>query len=219
MDCDRVIKLDCVGHVQKRLGKALYNFQRTATKLEDGKAVKGQSGRLTKNAIEKLKRNYGKAIRNKINRDVLTTRQRDATVEAMRKDIKAGLYHSLKIEDEERHQYCKSNSWCKYKKNLPCHNKLHHLDPVFQSHLKPIYDRLSDPSLLKRCLPGYTQNANESVNALVWASCPKNKWHGRNRVEMATAAAAIHYSSGATEKHLVMTKAGLEVGKHTERKL
>ena len=51
-DCNRVIKLDCIGHVQKRLGKALYEFQKSATKLEDGKPVKGRQGRLTKTAIE-----------------------------------------------------------------------------------------------------------------------------------------------------------------------
>ena len=44
VDCDRVIKLDCIGHVQKRLGKALYEFQRTALKLENGKPVKGRQG-------------------------------------------------------------------------------------------------------------------------------------------------------------------------------
>ena len=47
VDCNRVIKLDCIGHVQKRLGKALYDFQKSATKLDDGKPVKGRNGRLT----------------------------------------------------------------------------------------------------------------------------------------------------------------------------
>lgn len=70
MDCYRVIKLDCIGHVQKRLGKALYEFQRTALKLDDGKPVKGRQGRLTKTAIEKMKHSYGKAIRNNVNRDI-----------------------------------------------------------------------------------------------------------------------------------------------------
>ena len=57
-----------IGHVQKRRrGKALYEFQRTASKLEDGKPVKGRQGRLTKTAIEKMKRSYGKAIRNNVN--------------------------------------------------------------------------------------------------------------------------------------------------------
>ena len=44
VDCDRVIKLDCIGHVQKRLRKALYEFQRTALKLDNGKPVKGRQG-------------------------------------------------------------------------------------------------------------------------------------------------------------------------------
>ena len=60
---DRVIKLDCFGHVQKGLGKALYEFQRTSLKLEDSKPVKGRQGRLTKTAIEKMKRSYGKLRR------------------------------------------------------------------------------------------------------------------------------------------------------------
>ena len=51
-DCNRVIKLDCIGHVQKRLGK----FQSSSTKLADGKPLKGRDGRLTKKAIEKLKK-------------------------------------------------------------------------------------------------------------------------------------------------------------------
>ena len=216
-DCNRVIKLDCIGHVQKRLGKALYDFQRSTTKLEDGKPVKGRNGRLTKTAIEKLKKYYGKAVRNNVNRGISTTEERDRAVANMRTDIKAGLYHCLKLPLKERHQYCPSNSWCKYKKGLPCPDKPHHLDPVFKKCLKPIYDRLSDPALLARCLPGYTQNSNESINALVWNKCPKSKWHGRKRVLMATCSASLHFSSGASVKNQVMLKAGLNVGDHTRK--
>ncbi|EDO41327.1 predicted protein [Nematostella vectensis] len=75
----------------------------------------------------------------------------------------------------------------------------------------------ADPALLARCLPGYTQNANESLNALVWARCPKHKWHGRERVEMDVGSAAIHFSLGATGKHEIMRRAGIEVGSHTEK--
>ena len=56
VDWDRIIKLKCIGHVQKRLGKAPYEFQRTGSKLEDGKPVKGRQGQLTKTAIEKMRR-------------------------------------------------------------------------------------------------------------------------------------------------------------------
>ena len=37
MNYNQIIKLDYIGHIQKRLGKALYDFQKSTTKLEDGK--------------------------------------------------------------------------------------------------------------------------------------------------------------------------------------
>lgn len=76
-NCNRVINLDCIGHVQKRLGKAVYECQRSASKLEDGKPVKERQGRLTKTAIEKLKKYYGKAIRNNVTRDISNAEDRD----------------------------------------------------------------------------------------------------------------------------------------------
>ena len=91
-DCNRVIKLDCIGHVQKRLGKALYEFQRSTSKLEDGKPAKGRQGRLTKTAIEKLKKCYGKAIRNNVTWDMPSAEEREIAVKNMEKEIKAGLF-------------------------------------------------------------------------------------------------------------------------------
>ena len=70
-------------------------------------------------------------------------------------------------------------SWCKFKRGLPCPDKPHHLDSVFKEPLEKIYDRLSEPALLIICLPGYTQNANEFVDALAWNKCPKHELHGR----------------------------------------
>ena len=34
-------KLDCIGHVQKKMGKALCDFQKSPPKIEDGKPVGG----------------------------------------------------------------------------------------------------------------------------------------------------------------------------------
>ena len=211
-ECERVIKLDCIGQVQKRLGKALYEFQSSSTKLSNGKPMKGRDGRLTKKAIEKLKKNYGKAVRNNVNRNIALTSERDSAVKKMQVEIKAGLYHCLKISNQERHKYCPVNSWCKFKKGLPCPNKPHHLDGVFKEPLEKIYDRLSEPALHIRCLPEYSQNANESVNALAWNKCPKHKWHGRNRIVMAASSAALHFSCG------VACKQALCLGKKIARK-
>ena len=51
----KVIKLDCVGHVQKRMGKHLLNLKaRTKGKLEDGKPIGGH-GTLTETKIKNYK--------------------------------------------------------------------------------------------------------------------------------------------------------------------
>ena len=83
------------------MGKALYEFQRSAFKLEDGKPVKGRKGRLTKTAIEKLKKCYVKAIRNNVTWDMPSAEERDIAVKNMEKEIKAGLFHCTKFPDRE----------------------------------------------------------------------------------------------------------------------
>ena len=61
---DQVTKMDCVGHVQKRIGTALRNLkvQHRGQKLSDGKTI-GGVGRLTDNRINSLQNYYGDAIR------------------------------------------------------------------------------------------------------------------------------------------------------------
>ena len=77
--------------------------------------MKGKQGRLTKAAIEKMKRSYGKAIRNNVlNRDINCVEEEMLVhVHAMQSEIMAGLYHCRKSPDTERHKYCPNNSWCK----------------------------------------------------------------------------------------------------------
>ncbi|XP_032228933.2 uncharacterized protein LOC116612384 [Nematostella vectensis] len=158
-NCRRVMKLDCIGHVQKRMGKALRKAQETKGKLADGKPVGGRSGRLTKSAIEKLQKYYGNAIRNNVKQGVLSTNQRAEAISNMKMEIMAGLYHSCKLPVNERHQVCPVSSWCAYKNfTKTFKEKKHHLDPVFVDFLKPTYDRLTSDALLERCLPGNTQN-------------------------------------------------------------
>ena len=86
------MKLDCIGHVQKRLVKALYEFQKSSVKLKEGKPMYGGNGRLTKAAIGKLKNNFGKAIRSNAKREITTTEERDQAVHVMKTEILAGLF-------------------------------------------------------------------------------------------------------------------------------
>ena len=95
-------------------------------------------------------------------------------------------------------------------------DKDHHLDPVFQDFLTPVFDRLSEPRLLKRCVPDYSQNANESVNAMVWNRCPKYRSKGFVSVDTAAGSAAIAFNSGAQGRHAVMKNLDISPGKVTK---
>ena len=63
-----IIKGDCVGHIQKRMGTNLHNYKKDkkGDKFADGFTVGGR-GRLTKVAIDRLQNYYGAAIRNNSN--------------------------------------------------------------------------------------------------------------------------------------------------------
>ena len=224
-DCKRVNKLDCIGHVQKRMGKNLLNLTKEK-KLKDGKPVGGRSGRLTRSAIDKLQKYYGKAIRRNVDKNAKTRAEVETVVSNMQTSIRAILYHSTKMANSnERHKYCPkgSDSWCLYQKDLSSksnvktfEDKDHHLDPVFLDFLTPVFDRLSEPRLLKRCVPGYSQNANESVNAMVWNRCPKHRSKGFASVDTAAGSATIAFNSGAQGRHAVMKNLDITPGKVTK---
>ena len=50
-------------------------------------------------------------------------------------------------------------------------------------HVLPVYKRLSDLDLLKRCEDHVTSNSNESLHSSLWARCPKTSFYSRRRVE------------------------------------
>ena len=221
-DCNRVMKLDCVGHVQKRVGTTLRELRKkTSGKLKDGLPVGGRKHRLTDKAIDKLQQYYGRAIRKNTQPEELIPEEADKVIKQMQNDIKAVLFHSCCIEsNDERHKYCPpgKDSWCKYKRTGTFENNDHHLAAVFLEFLMPVFDRLSDQSLLRRCLPGLSQNRNESLNSLVWVRAPKHKFFGPERVDMAAIGAILQFNDGASSKHLVMANAGIGAGQHSRHR-
>ena len=161
---DQVEKLDCVGHVQKRLGTALRNLKmkHRGDKLSDGKSIGGQ-GRLTDSLINSLQNYYRIAIRsNKGNLD------------NMIRAVQATLLHSNSSDEAPRHHLCPPghNSWCKWQVAKTLGEEYHHTKPPIPGAivhlLKPIYGRLGSRDLLEKCLEGYTQNANESLHSTIF---------------------------------------------------
>ncbi|GFX69914.1 uncharacterized protein TNCV_2078941 [Trichonephila clavipes] len=107
-------KIECVGHVQKRMGTRLRKFKlvHSKKKLSDGKTIGGK-GRLTDSLIDKLAHYYGNAIR-----------CNSTSVKEMRKAIWAVWGHSCSTDDEPMHWFCPTNpnTWCKY--NATINNNL-----------------------------------------------------------------------------------------------
>lgn len=173
-------------------------------KLSDNKTIGGR-GRLTDKVIDKLQIYYGLAIRrNKQN------------LEGMKREILAGLYHSASTDEDPQHQYCPQDkeTWCKWQqaKQDSTRGPYNHKTPLPQAvidTIKPIYTRLSQESLLKRCLDGHTQNNCESINSLIWQRCPKEKFSGLRGLSFAFANAVIQFNEGKMQRRKVLELLGI----------
>lgn len=141
----KVEKLDCVGHVQKRMGKHLLNLKsRIKGKLADGRPI-GGAGRLSDPKIKKLQKDYGHAIRqNTIRKSNPTRREVEVAVYVMKKNIIAILHHNVKSNDPpKQHRYCPlgESSWCKWQQDeetgTSTYDDSNCLPEVFFEVLKP----------------------------------------------------------------------------------
>lgn len=89
------------------------------------------------------------------------------------------------------------------------------LPEVFRELLRPTFISLSERKFLERCIRGTTQNRNGSINALVWARCPRNKHHGPKVTRCAVASFVCHFHSGASSRARVMQRLNLLPGVFT----
>ena len=202
-------KLECIGHIQKRIGSRLRQLKidHKGKKLTDGKGIAGK-GRLTDSAINKPQNYFGIAIRS--NTD---------SVYAMKKCIFASLFHNSMLEVEKRHRFCPrgKDSWCIWQKEMA-----EEKDSVFEPQLSlpeaifevllPVYKDLTPEDLLNRCLHGKTQNANEALHGMIWQRCPKIFYSGRKVVEIAVASAVCCMNDGRQAIKNVMNTMALDVG-------
>lgn len=200
----QVIKKECVGHIQKRMGTRLRNVKKNTKGL-------GGKGKLTDKVIGELSKYYGNAIRNN-----------NENVEKMKKAIMATLYHKCSTDAYPQHQFCPegADSWCTWQK-AKAEKKLNNYkhkpalpDDVFKVIL-PIYKDLSNEDLLTRCIGGYTQNTNESFNNLIWKIAPKTLFSGTEIVEIATYLSICIFNEGS-KLLLFLEHLHMQVGKRAE---
>lgn len=195
-----IIKSECVGHVEKRMGTRLRNVKKTE-KL-------GGKGKLTDVLIQKLTKYYGLAIR-----------RNSKSVDKMEKAIMATFYHLISTDKKPQHHFCPqgADSWCKWRvaeaagtlQNFE-HPPAFHSD--VQKHLLPIYQDLSRRDLLERCLGGHTQNANESFNSTIWRLAPKHLNCGLKTIEIAAFIAAGIFNEGYNAILQIMDRLEIVIG-------
>lgn len=165
-----VEKLECIGHIQKRVGSRLCKLKQkcsaTKLKLPDGKGLGGK-GRLTDARVDLLQRYYGLAVRRNV-----------GSLHDMKQAIWTIYFHKLSTDEKPQHQLCPkgTDSWCGYQKSLVTKEVYNHInslpEPVLLK-IKSIFRDLSDDDLLRKCLLGHTQYPNESFNHVIWSRIPK----------------------------------------------
>lgn len=161
---------------------------------KDNRGIGGR-GKLTAKLIDELTVYHGLAIRRSIN----------TSVETMKNAIWATYYHKISTDENPQHDECPSgeDSWCSYQKakasaTLDSYEHKTSIPETVQDAIKPVYDRLTDNNSLERCLGGYTQNNNESLNTVIWSMAPKVHYSGAKVVEIASYIAACTFNDGYT---------------------
>lgn len=168
----------------------------------------GDKGKLTGKLIDELTVYYGLAIRRNCD-----------SVKKMKEAIWATFDHKCSTDEEPRHNNCPQGpeSWFswqqakaagtlqEYKHKTPLH------DDVIKA-IRPIYEDLSDDNLLERCVGGFIQNTNESLNNVIWRVAPKVLYSGASIVKIAANIATCTFNEGATAYLLIMQALNINVG-------
>ena len=206
-----ITKAECIGHIQKRVGKGLRDLKKSRgkEKLADGKPLNGK-GRLSDTLIDTLQNYYGMAVREGCKAGD------DETGIARR--IYASLFHRASSDNKPQHMFCPpgADSFCGWQRmKAGAQESYEHHDPIPDAvveEIKPVYLRLTDKALLTRCLRGATQNRNESLNGMVWQHCPKESFCGLGTVSTAAALATIKFNAGSAKLSALLEEMGCSSG-------
>ena len=112
----------------------------------------------------------------------MAIRSNIGNLHVMKKAIYASWCHVSSSEENNFHTHCTegTNSWCTYQADIANGTSTHihgkGVKAEIIKHVKAVFDGLSDETLLKKCLYGKTQNANESFNGTIWNRIPKARF-------------------------------------------
>ena len=113
---------------------------------------------------KKIQGHYGGAIRNNA-----------GDLEGMKKAVWGIWHHRSGFHDQ-------CGDWCPAKKGDVAKADKNVLPSFVTQAIKGVFEELSSPTILRKCLHGGTQNANEAFHHLIWQRCPKSVFVGRRRL-------------------------------------
>ncbi|KAK6178187.1 hypothetical protein SNE40_012997 [Patella caerulea] len=202
---------DCINHVSKRMRNNLDNVvQKNKAK---GCPIDGK-GRLTKDRVVAMQNYYGRAIKDHVH-----------DLSGMVNGTWSIFFHYLD-DGKPHHNHCPkgSDSWCWYNRQIadgiavPVRGE--HTTPLplhVLEAIKPVFERLCSPQLLKRCLRGGTQNNNECLNSVIWTRAPKHKNASLLTIKNAVARGILEFNKGSTTLIDIMDRASLSPGPNAKR--
>ena len=121
----------------------------------------------------------------------------------MSKQIWAILQHYSSTVEKPLHQNCpmEPDGWCSYNRDLMNGTHTHRpiknpLREAVCDVMKPLFQRLADPTFLEGCKEGFTQNVNESFNHVVWGLAPKETHASSQETALAVNLAVGIYNNG-----------------------
>ena len=129
-------------------------------------------------------------------------------VPQMKKDIWALWEHR-----NREHSNC--GGWCPSKSGKGDPNKNAFPDYVCK-HIKPVFETLTQDSLLNKCAHDGSQNTNKSLHNIIWQWCPKISFAGRKRIKLAVEDASIEYNDGESGKLSIFSELGMPQGYYTK---
>lgn len=206
----QIKKLECIGHIQKRMGARLRKLKKDSKgqKLSDGKTLGGKN-RLTDGLIDKLQAYYGNAIR-----------KNTSCLQSMKNAVWAIYFHSCSTDANPMHNICPKgeNTWCQYNKALLSNSPFTHNNSIPEPIMlatKPTFQALANPDLLRKCLHGKTQNVNESVNNVIWSRVPKKSFVSLKTLQLGAFDAISTFNDGNITKVLTLAAVGITPCKRT----
>ncbi|GFU23175.1 uncharacterized protein LOC101238613 [Trichonephila clavipes] len=137
-----VTKLECIVHVQKRVGGWLRQLKKTTKGL-------GGKNKLTDKLIDRIQNYYGIAIRSNV-----------GNLQKMMSSVIAAFFHCVSGKNNSLLGQCpeESESWCRYQRAKAAGSPLKEIEQGLPNkiinQIKPTYLKLCNETLLKKCLHG-----------------------------------------------------------------